>query len=101
MHRDEVEAIRFELRAWGSRVQPSLTAKGRDSTVCESCQVELMAIRLVIDGEVLLYQSCSQCESRSWHRDGRRVDLGQVVGDLAATDTRYRRSLPTQSPGSC
>lgn len=60
------------------------------------CGDELVKIDLLIDGEELTMHSCSRCDARSWHRKGERVQLGGVLTDLSATQTRYRRDLATR-----
>ncbi|MCB0952081.1 MAG: hypothetical protein KDB13_05035, partial [Microthrixaceae bacterium] len=60
---------------------------------CPSCGDELVEIGLTVDGHRLTMVSCSECDTRSWHRDGDAVELDGVLTDLSATKTRYRRSL--------
>ncbi len=63
----------------------------RHETIRCVCGEELVQIDLLIDGEELTMNSCSRCDARSWHRKGERVQLGGVLTDLSATQTRYRR----------
>ncbi len=60
---------------------------------CRSCGNETVEIALTIDGSNLTMRSCSICDTRSWHRDGRSVELDGVLHDLSSVPTRYRRSL--------
>lgn len=60
---------------------------------CTLCRHELVEIGLTIDGSRLVMRSCSNCDSRSWHRDGEDVALDGVLTDLSSVPTRYRRSL--------
>ena len=60
---------------------------------CTGCGNELVEIALTIDGARLMMRSCSNCDTRSWHRDGEAVELGGVLHDISAVPTRYRRSL--------
>ncbi|MCZ7631715.1 MAG: hypothetical protein M5U19_22810 [Microthrixaceae bacterium] len=53
----------------------------------------MVEIGLTVDGHRLVMLSCSNCDLRSWHRDGEMVHLDGVLTDLTATRTRYRRSL--------
>jgi hypothetical protein len=50
-------------------------------------------INMVIDGNPLTLRSCSQCDTRSWHRGDESVDLGGVLADISARPTRYKRDL--------
>lgn len=60
---------------------------------CRACGNELVEIALTVDGSRLLMRSCSNCDTRSWHRDGESVQLDGVLHDISAVPTRYRRSL--------
>ena len=60
---------------------------------CEACDDEMVKINLLIDGESLIMASCSNCDTRSWHRGDDQVELDGVLHDLSATRTRYRRDL--------
>ncbi len=71
------------------------SAKRYGTTRCD-CGEELVQIDLLIDGEELTMNSCSRCDARSWHRKGEHVQLGGVLTDLSATQTRYRRDLATR-----
>ncbi len=64
-----------------------------DMTTCRVCGNEQVEIALTVDGSRLLMRSCSNCDTRSWHRDGESVELGGVLHDLSTVPTRYRRSL--------
>lgn len=66
---------------------------GHDVARCGECGHELVEIALTIDGARLMMRSCSNCDTRSWHRDGESVELGGVLHDISAVPTRYRRSL--------
>ena len=60
---------------------------------CAGCGDETVEIGLTIDGHRLVMRSCSNCDLRSWHRDGETVELDGVLTDISSTKTRYRRSL--------
>ena len=60
---------------------------------CQGCGNELVEIALTVDGHELPMTSCSECDTRSWRRDGEFVELDGVLTDLSTTRTRYRRSL--------
>lgn len=60
---------------------------------CPSCGDDVVEIGLTVDGHRLVMVSCSNCDLRSWHRDGEVVKIDGVLTDLSATRTRYRRSL--------
>lgn len=57
------------------------------------CDHEKVEIAIVVDGTRLLMRSCSECDVRSWHRDGSSVELDGVLHDISVVPTRYRRSL--------
>jgi len=60
---------------------------------CSECGEPVVEINLLIDGQAIAMRSCSECDTRSWHRDGHEIDLGGVLADLSNTPTRYRRDL--------
>jgi len=60
---------------------------------CTECGEPVVEINLLIDGQAITMRSCSECDTRSWHRDGLEIDLGGVLADLSNTPTRYRRDL--------
>ena len=60
---------------------------------CRACGNETVEIALTIDGSNLTMRSCSICDTRSWHRDGKSVAFDGVLHDLSSVPTRYRRSL--------
>lgn len=57
------------------------------------CDHDKVEIAIVVDGTRLLMRSCSECDVRSWHRDGTSVELDGVLHDISITPTRYKRSL--------
>lgn len=57
------------------------------------CQHEQVEIGIMIDGVRLIMRSCSECDTRSWHRDGEAVALDGVLHDIRAVPTRYKRAL--------
>jgi len=59
---------------------------------CE-CGDEIVEINLLIDGEEITMCSCSNCDRRSWHRQGEPIELDGILHDLSAAPTRYRRDL--------
>lgn len=60
---------------------------------CAACSTELVEISLLVDGQELMMRSCSVCDTRSWHRDGERLGIDEVLADISGTRTRYRRDL--------
>ena len=49
---------------------------------CNACGNEQVEIGLTIDGSRLIMRSCSNCDTRSWHRDGEHVGLDGVLHDI-------------------
>ena len=70
-----------------------MTKNNSTALRCEACDEEMVKINLLIDGESLIMASCSNCDTRSWHRGADPVELNGVLHDLSATRTRYRRDL--------
>ncbi|HNI34222.1 MAG TPA: hypothetical protein PLV93_02420 [Microthrixaceae bacterium] len=64
--------------------------------LCAACGEIVVEINLLIDGEDLTMRSCSQCDTRSWHRGGAPVELGGILADLSSSPTRYRRDLASR-----
>ncbi|MEI2637524.1 MAG: hypothetical protein V9F03_00775 [Microthrixaceae bacterium] len=59
----------------------------------ENSAHDQVEIAIMVDGARLVMRSCSECDTRSWHRDGRNVELDGVLHDIRSVPTRYRRSL--------
>ncbi len=57
------------------------------------CQHEQVEIGIMIDGVRLIMRSCSECDIRSWRRDGEAVALDGVLHDIRSVPTRYKRAL--------
>jgi len=70
-------------------------AGGRRTPVCDRCSTGLVEIELLIDDQPLVMRSCSECDTRSWHRRGGPAELGDILTDLSSVPKRYRRDLST------
>jgi hypothetical protein len=74
---------------------PSAETTGSSGTGTNRCECgdEIVEINLLIDGEEITMWSCSNCDRRSWHRQGEPIELDGILHDLSAAPTRYRRDL--------
>lgn len=58
--------------------------------LCESCAVELVSIRMTVDGSDLVMESCQSCDLRRWHLAGERIDLQQALSEVGEHAGRRR-----------
>ncbi|MCB1256554.1 MAG: hypothetical protein KDB26_05575 [Microthrixaceae bacterium] len=80
--------------AWGEMVLRESLPLEYAMTV-ENCAHDQVEIAIMVDGTRLVMRSCSECDVRSWHRDGASVALDGVLHDIRSVPTRYRRALST------
>ncbi len=59
-------------------------------TPCEVCDSELSAIRIEVDGNTLLMESCDRCDTRSWQLAGSRIDLEEALNQVGEHAGRRR-----------
>ncbi len=50
--------------------------------LCGTCKTALVVIRLEIDGNTLLMQSCETCDIRSWRLDGETIDRKTAISEV-------------------
>ncbi len=58
--------------------------------LCEACAVELVSIRMTVDGSDLVMESCQRCDVRRWHLAGERIDLHQALSEVGEHAGRRR-----------
>ena len=58
-------------------------------TDCPHCRHSLVEIRL---GDELTLRSCSNCDSRFWHRGDRFTGLDEALAVVSASDGKLPRS---------
>jgi hypothetical protein len=52
--------------------------------------VELVAIRMVVDGNDLVMESCEKCDTRRWQLAGEQIDLQQALAEVGEHVGRRR-----------
>ncbi len=57
---------------------------------CDRCGGELSVIRIVVDGNTLLMESCDGCDTRRWQLAGERIDLQQALDQVGEHAGRRR-----------
>jgi DNA polymerase III alpha subunit (gram-positive type) len=57
---------------------------------CPTCRVELVAIRMVVDGNDLVMESCEKCDVRRWQLAGQEIDLQQALAEVGEHAGRRR-----------
>lgn len=62
---------------------------------CTRCDRPLVEVPMAIGESRLTMSSCSRCDQRSWARDGRVVDLTEVLDLTTGTS---RKSRPAMAP---
>jgi len=55
-----------------------------------ACEVELVTIRMVVDGNDLVMESCQRCDERRWHLAGAEIDLQQALAEVGEHAGRRR-----------
>lgn len=57
---------------------------------CIRCGNELSVIRIVVDGNTLLMESCDGCDARRWQLAGERIDLQEALSQVGEHAGRRR-----------
>ncbi len=57
---------------------------------CPACEIELVTIRMVVDGNDLVMESCEQCDERRWHLAGSEIDLEEALAQVGEHAGRRR-----------
>lgn len=58
--------------------------------MCEVCEVELVTIRMTVDGNDLVMESCQKCDVRRWQLAGRPIDLQEALAEVGEHAGRRR-----------
>lgn len=66
---------------------PSKLLTGRP---CGICGAEQAAIRINVDGNTLLMESCDGCDIRRWQLAGERIDLQEALNQVGEHSGRRR-----------
>jgi hypothetical protein len=59
-------------------------------SMCEICGAEQAAIRINVDGNTLLMESCDGCDTRRWQLAGERIDLQEALNQVGEHSGRRR-----------
>lgn len=59
-------------------------------SLCEICGGEQAAIRINVDGNTLLMESCEGCDVRRWQLAGERIDLQEALNQVGEHSGRRR-----------
>ncbi len=57
---------------------------------CLRCGAELSVIRILVDGNSLLMESCDGCDARRWQLAGERIDLQEALTQVGEHAGRRR-----------
>jgi hypothetical protein len=60
--------------------------------LCSRCSQELSVIRINVDGNTLLMESCDGCDARRWQLAGERIDLEEALNQVG--EHAGRRAKP-------
>jgi len=76
---------------------PSVVTEGtvRSKTLderqtCGRCGHELSMVNIEVDGNVLIMESCDNCDARRWHLAGEPIELEQVLDHVGEHAGRRR-----------
>ena len=59
---------------------------------CLRCGQELSVIRINVDGNTLLMESCDGCDARRWQLAGERIDLQEALDQVGEHSGRRPKS---------
>lgn len=71
-------------------VEPETVKAGDEPRRCEACTVELVTIRMNVDGNDLVMESCQRCDVRRWQLAGEKIDLEQALAEVGEHVGRHR-----------
>ena len=57
---------------------------------CDRCAQEMVAIRMTVDGNDLIMESCQRCDVRRWHLAGREIELPEALAQVGEHVGRRR-----------
>ncbi len=63
---------------------------GATSRRCDRCAQEMVAIRMTVDGNDLIMESCQRCDVRRWHLAGREIELPEALAQVGEHVGRRR-----------
>ena len=66
------------------------TPGSQQPATCESCSVELVTIRMTVDGNDLVMESCQRCDTRRWQLAGEQIDLQRALDEVGEHAGRRR-----------
>lgn len=69
---------------------PSPAERERTGKPCAVCKAELSIIRINVDGNDLLMESCDVCDVRRWQLAGERIDLQDALDHVGEHAGRRR-----------
>lgn len=78
------------LRMGAPQVDRSPTGPGAPEP-CPRCGQELSVIRINVDGNTLLMESCDGCDARRWQLAGERIDLQEALDQVGEHSGRRPR----------
>lgn len=58
--------------------------------LCPACEIELVTIRMTVDGNDLVMESCQRCDERRWHLAGEQIDLERALAEVGEHAGRRR-----------
>ena len=64
-----------------SKGSAKLTSR-REVSQCSVCEMQLATIRITVDGNDLLMESCDKCDKRRWHLAGKQIDLQEALTEV-------------------
>jgi hypothetical protein len=72
------------------RHEPVLESAKTADRPCAACgSASVMTIRMAFEGSPITVQICTECDERSWNRDGEPVDLDRLLPAMRST-SRHR-----------
>ena len=69
--------------------RPPVTSK-LAANLCPACDVELVTIHIMVDGNELVMESCQHCDERRWHLAGEQIELERALAEVGEHAGRRR-----------
>lgn len=70
---------------------PGTSSDTTAGELCSRCGQELSVIRINVDGNTLLMESCDGCDARRWQLAGERIDLEEALNQVGEHAGRRAR----------
>lgn len=85
-----IDADSADLIVRQTAAERPASSTGAAAEPCTACGSEQSAIRINVDGNTLLMESCDECDVRRWQLEGERIDLQEALNQVGEHSGRRR-----------